>query len=70
MPVVAGDEGNGWWRDLGRTREVCLKMGYGLRNWVCHLPVCYDRAKYLEIIDRHDEEALNAYLKKIRGNIF
>ena len=24
----------------------------------------------IEIIDRHDEEALNAYLKKIRGNIF
>lgn len=24
----------------------------------------------IEIIDRHDEDALNAYLKKIRGNIF
>lgn len=54
MPVVAGDEGNGWWRDLGRTRSVCEKMGYSLRNWVCHLPVYYDRRKYEEILDRHD----------------
>lgn len=54
MPVVAGDESNGWWRDLGRTRSVCEKMGYSLRNWVCHLPVYYDRRKYEEILDRHD----------------
>lgn len=70
MPVVAGDEGNGWWRDLGRTREVCLKMGYGLRNWVCHLPVCYDRAKYLEILDRHDCRHTSYVVENLYFNAF
>lgn len=54
MPVVADDEGNGWWKDLGKTRAECLSYGYGIRNWVCHLPVYYDTKKYLEILDRHD----------------
>lgn len=54
MPVVADDEGNGWWKDLGKTRAVCEKSGYAMHNWVCHLPVYYDRKRYMEILDRHD----------------
>lgn len=53
MPVVADDEGNGWWRDLGKTRKVCGENGYAMHNWVCHLPVCYDRSAYLAVIEGH-----------------
>lgn len=54
IPVIADDEGNGWWKDLGKTRAVCEKSGYAMHNWVCHLPVYYDRKRYMEILDRHD----------------
>ena len=43
----------GWWRDLGKTRELCRKEKMSERNWVCHLPVYYERKKLLLIYDRY-----------------
>lgn len=43
----------GWWRDLGKTRELCRKEKMSERNWVCHLPVYYERKKLLSIYDRY-----------------
>ena len=70
MPVVADDEGNGWWRDLGKTRAVCEKYGYGLRNWVCHVPVFYDRHKYSEIIGRHECSKTSYVVENLYFNAF
>lgn len=70
MPFVADDEGNGWWRDLGKTRTVCERNGYGLRNWVCHIPVYYDRLKYLDIIDRHGCRETSYIIENLYFNAF
>lgn len=70
MPIISDDEENGWWRDLGKTRIVCEENGYGLRNWVCHLPVYYDRLKYLEIIERHDCRETSYVVENLYFNAF
>lgn len=70
MPVVAADEGNGWWRDLGKTRDVCVKNGYALHNWVCHLPVYFDRAAYLACLDRHDCRKTSYVVENLYFNAF
>lgn len=70
MPVVADDEGNGWWRDLGKTRAVCEKRGYAMHNWVCHLPVYYDRKKYQRIIDRHGCRETSYVVENLYFNAF
>ena len=54
MPIIEGDESNGWWRDLEKTRRRCVEWGYETRNWVCHLPVMYDRVKYEAILAAHN----------------
>lgn len=70
IPFVADDEGNGWWRDLGRTRAVCQQNGYGLRNWVCHLPVYYDRTKYEAIIHKHNCRERSYVVENLYFNAF
>ena len=70
MPTIADDEGNGWWRVLGKTRKLCEENGYALRNWVCHLPVYYDRSKYLEIIDRHGCRETSYIVENLYFNAF
>lgn len=70
MPMVADDEGNGWWRDLGRTRDVCQKNGYGLRNWVCHLPVFYERSKYEYIIEKYGCRETSYVVENLYFNVF
>lgn len=44
----------GWWRDIGKTRDLCRREGMKEINWVCHLPVYYDWNTLLSILDRYD----------------
>lgn len=70
MPVIADDEGNGWWRDLGKTRAVCEKHGYAMHNWVCHLPVYYDRGKYESTLLAYDCRKVSYVVENLYFNAF
>ena len=44
----------GWWRDIGKTGYLCRNEHFPDRNWVCHLPVYYEWAKLLSVLDMYD----------------
>ena len=44
----------GWWRDIGKTRDLCRNENIPEINWVCHLPVYYDWKKLLSFLDKYD----------------
>lgn len=41
MPAVGQNHFNPWWRNLVKTRKLCEKEGYGVVNWVTHLPLYF-----------------------------
>lgn len=41
-----------WFKDLGKTREYCAKMGWPTMNWVCHLPVYYKVYDWAHMVAR------------------
>lgn len=45
---------NGWDRDEAKTRNILVQAGLPTRNFVCHLPVYYDRQMLLAIYDKYD----------------
>lgn len=47
----------GWLGDLGKTRDLCMRLGISAMNRVCHLPVMYGRELFSLIDDldgRHE----------------
>ena len=45
---------NAWDRDEAKTRNLCVQNGIPTRNYVCHLPVYYDRNKLLDIYQKYN----------------
>lgn len=45
---------NAWRRNNAKTRAVLAKEGLPTRNFVCHLPVWYDRKKIVDIWEKYD----------------
>ena len=45
---------NAWDRDEAKTRNLCVQNGLPTRNYVCHLPVYYERYQLLGIYEKYD----------------
>ena len=41
-----------WYTDKGKTGDLCDAIGIPRRNWVCHLPVYYERDLLLDVYER------------------
>ena len=71
MPGVMGGDSksmNGWQRDMAKTRELCMREGLPLRNWVCHLPVYYEWDALFSIYDRFDCDHCSYIVENIYFN--
>ena len=44
---------NAWERDVAKTRNLCVYEGLPVRNYVCHLPIWYDRDKLMAIYKKY-----------------
>lgn len=69
---MGGDflSGNAWDRDMAKTRNLCVKNGLPLRNWVCHLPVYYDKKKLFEIFEKYDCANNSCVLENVYFNTY
>lgn len=54
-PMIPSEmsDGNAWKRDNARTKIALLNEGLPIRDWVCHLPVYYEKDKLLAIYDKY-----------------
>lgn len=59
-----------WWRDLGKTREVCREQGLPEYNWVCHLPVVYDWEKLIGIYDKYGCDSTSYIVENLYFNTY
>ena len=60
---------NGWIRDMWKTRKLCLENGFGVKNWVCHLPVYYDWRFLESIYDKFDCDHRSYVVENIYYNM-
>lgn len=69
---IGGDmlSGNGWERDSAKTRNLCLSHGIAIRNYVCHLPVYYEKKKLLAIYDKYDCEHNSCIVEDVYFNTY
>lgn len=68
IPPFDWEKEKGWWRDLGKTRDLCFREGYPERNYVCHLPVYYRWDWLLDIYDRYDCDHVSYIVENIYFN--
>lgn len=61
---------NAWERDVAKTRNLCVAEGLPVRNYVCHLPVWYDRDKLLAIYKKYDCEHDSCVVEDIYFNTY
>ena len=61
---------NGWQRDMARTRALCVKEGFPVRNFICHLPLWYDFAKLFALYDRFDLDHTSYVVENIYFNMY
>ena len=47
MPSKGDEHPNSWLRNLVKTRRLCEQKKYGVRNWVTHLPLWFDKRHLL-----------------------
>lgn len=66
VPEIDWRKSSDWWRDLGKTRELCVSEGLPTMNWVCHLPVRYSFQGLLDLILDHDGD----YISYVWENIY
>lgn len=64
------DNPNAWRRNNAKTKEVLLKEGLPTRNFVCHLPVYYEKDKLLEIYDKYDCEHNSYVVEQLYFNTY
>lgn len=74
--IIAMDMGgdpnsdNGWQRDCFKTRAYCISHDLPIMNWVCHLPVYYDRRMLTSIYDALDCDHVSYVVENIYFNTF
>lgn len=61
---------NPWDRDVAKTRNLCIEKGLPVRNFVCHLPVYYEKEKLLQIYKEYDCEHNSCVVEDIYFNEF
>ena len=61
---------NGWDRDVAKTRNLCVANDLPVRNWVCHLPVYFDRKKFQVMYDRFDYANDSFVVEDVYFNLF
>ena len=66
VPEIDWRKASDWWRDLGKTRELCVDEGLPTMNWVCHLPVRYSFQALMDLILEHDGD----YISYVWENIY
>lgn len=54
MPPKGENHFNPWWRNLVKTRKLCEKEGYGVVNWVTHLPLYFRIEELLQTINDYN----------------
>lgn len=62
--------GNGWQRDMAKTRVLCIENGFPIRNYICHLPVWYDWDKLLSLYDRFELDTHSYVVENIYFNMY
>ena len=61
---------NGWERDMAKTRNICVTCGIPVRNWVCHLPVWFERDKFEQMYRRFDYLHNSFIVENVYYNLF
>ena len=64
------DSPNAWRRNNAKTKQLLIKEGLPTRNFVCHLPVYYEKDKLLEIYDRYDCEHNSYVVEQLYFNTY
>lgn len=59
---------NAWDRDLAKTRNICVAAGLPVREYVCHLPVWYDKDKLLAVYRDFDCEKSSCVVENVYFN--
>ena len=57
MPRKWDKTSNRWWLEQVKTRKLCEENGYGIVNWVTHLPMYFDAERLYWLI--HDFDMTN-----------
>lgn len=73
VPHLDRTSSNSWQKDLAKTYDLCVREGFRVWDWVCHLPVYYDWDKLFAVYDEYgcDRESYvveNIYFNKYFGN--
>ncbi len=61
---------NGWKRDMARTKELCVRNGLPVWDWVCHLPVYYKWDKLFKIWETYDCANHSAIVENLYFNTY
>lgn len=59
---------NAWNRDEAKTRNLCVQNGLETRNFVCHLPVYYERDKLMAVYKEFDCEHNSCVVEDVYFN--
>lgn len=62
--------GNAWDRDVAKTRNLCVLNNLPVRNYVCHLPVYYDKEKLMAIYEKYDCEHNSCVVEDVYFNTY
>ena len=54
MPPTGDRHPNPWVRNLVKTRHLCDAEGYGIVNWITHLPLYFECEKLMSVIRDYD----------------
>ena len=61
---------NAWDRDEAKTRNLCVENGLPTKNYVCHLPVYYDKYALLGIYQKYDCANNSCVVEDVYFNTF
>ena len=61
---------NAWDRDVAKTRNLCVQEGLPVRNFVCHLPVYYEKQKLMAIYKAFDCEHNSCVVEDVYFNAY
>lgn len=64
------DSLNAWRRNNAKTKDKLLEEGLPIRNYVCHLPVYYEKDKLLEIYRKYDCEHNSYVVEQLYFNTY
>lgn len=70
MPSKGDNHPNSWLRNLVKTRNLCDKEGFGIINWVTHLPLFFNMKRLVDIIWKYDLTNKSYVIENLYFNSF